>query len=282
MFRDFITEDFDPYTNAGVRIHTDYTAALKQYGQLANKDGLYPVNDQLKYVLETFCTNMPGWKNYSEYWVAACSYYGPESNGSQEAPYDLTIGSNTVNLSGTTYVAFKSYSNAYYAITSDDATFAIPGGINIDGTNYVKFNANQEIVFAITGSGSTATINISTFSAKNIIESSYDSDLGIEYGTNANPINIEGEGLYQVNIDHNMSNGKRLTVNLAPLYLLGGEFLIEVYGGPIVIVVDSNNVSLNGKTVTATMLSPVRMWLDDTEDGTFFIKITRVKTEAEL
>lgn len=277
-------EEFDEFTNEGIRTYTDYTKVLEWYAEHSNSKGLYPLNDQIKYVLERFSTAMSDWLSYDQYWLAACSYYGAEADGSANAPYDLVAGENVIELrpDGVTYVSFRTYSMAYYSITSADAELTIPGLIDIDGVAFVRMNANQELIFTVTGSGATATINIAEIESTAIIEYTFDEERGGR-GTESNPINIGQEGFYQVNIDHNMSNDQPLVVELTALPIVfDGEFLIQVFGGEHATVLDANRNDLNGKTLTLhfDMMSgtydSVRMYIDDTVDGSFFIKITKV------
>lgn len=273
-FSNYVTEEFDPATNSGVRIHTDYTPAVKTYASCANSAGLYPVNDQIKTILETFCTGFIGWNNYDHYWVAACAYYGPESDGSQDAPYDLSVGNNTINLNGTTYVSFRTQTTGYYGFSSTNAEFSFENAIEVDGTHYVQISAHQEYVFTVTGSGSVATINIVTLNATKLIEYSFDGTNDV--GTASNPVHIQGSGIYQVNINHDMSVNKKIAVNFEVAYRADGEFLIEIYGSATAQVLDENFESLNGKTITVAYPNSARLWIDDVNDGTFFIKITKL------
>ena len=274
-FSNYVTEEFNEETNTGVRVHTDYTGVVQGYAEFANSDGLYPVNDQIKTILETFCKSFSGWNRYDSYWAAACSYYGPVADGSANAPYDLVVGNNTVELNGTTYVAFKANTTAYYGFSSTVGNLAITGdSMDVDGVKYVKVSANQEFVFTVTGNG-TANVKVDTIASTKIIEYSFNDPNDV--GTDLNPVKIIGSGVYQVNIDHNMSNGNKVTVDICPLPDAEGEYKIEIYGSSTAQVVDSNGQSLNGKTITLVDYDVyTRFWVDDVADGTFFIKITKV------
>lgn len=274
-FSNYVTEEFNEETNTGVRVHTDYTGVVQGYAEFANSDGLYPVNDQIKTILETFCKSFSGWNRYDSYWAAACSYYGPVADGSENAPYDLVVGNNTVELNGTTYVAFRASATGYYGFSSTVGNVALTGdSMDVDGVKYVKISANQELVFTVTGNG-TATVKVDTIASTKVIEYSYNDPNDV--GTDSNPVKIIGSGVYQVNIDHNMSNGNRVTVDICPLPDAEGEYKIEIYGSSTAQVVDSNGQSLNGKTITLVDYDIyTRFWVDDVADGTFFIKITKV------
>lgn len=269
----FTTEEFDAVSNSGVRTHTNYSKVVQGYGELANSDGLYPVNDLIKTILEQFCKNFIGYQNFDEYWVAACSYYGPESDGSANAPYDLTTGNNTVNLNGTTHVAFKTNTTAYYGFSSSNGVLSVSGGIEIDGAYYVKINAHEEFVFTVTGNGA-ATVTVDTIASTKIIEYSFDGSNDV--GTDSNPVTIIGSGIYQVNIDHSMSKGNKIAVDITALFLFDGEFRINVYGSSTAEILDASLQSINGKTIMIYEEIPTRFWVDDIADGTFFIKLTKI------
>lgn len=272
-FNNYVTEEFDEATNSGVRIHTDYTDVVKSYSSFANSDGLYPVNDQIKTILETFCKSFSGWNRYDNYWVAACSYYGPVADGTQNAPYDLVTGTNTLNLNGKTYVSFKAGATGYYGFSSSNGTVAISNAINVDGAYYVNVANNQEIVFAITGNGE-ATVTVTAIASNKIIECYYE-DPNI-VGTDSTPVTIIGSGVYQVNINHDMSNGNRVAVNITALPLADGEYTVTIYGSNTAEVLNAELQSVNGGTISLKASTPTRLWLDDVNNSTFFIKITKV------
>lgn len=284
LFSNYISEEFNEATNSGVRTHTDYTEVIRGkyeeqvhvkdgYADLANSAGLYPVNDQLKTILETFCKSFAGWNRYENYWLAACAYYGPVSDGSANAPYDLTVGNNTVNLNGATYVAFKAATMAYYRVSSSIGSITLSGALDIEGEYFFKANANEEVTFTITGNGS-ATVSVAAIASSKIIEYTYDGSN--EIGSEATPVEISGSGVYQVNINHDTSNGKKIAVDLTVPFLADGDYKITIYGGKSAEVLDVDLVSMNGKTIALVNEEYVRLWLDDVEDGTFFIKVTRV------
>lgn len=276
-FSDIVTEVFDPLSNAGMRTHTNYTAALERYGELANSDGLYPVNDQIKAVLDVFCTDYIGWTQYrNTYWLAACSYYGEPSDGSENSPYDLTTGNNTVDLNGKTYVAIKSNTTGYYVISTSNGELDIPNSIVINGSYYVEVHALEEFKFTITGNG-TATVNVATVNTR-VIEFAYTSqgDATVIVGNEDNPISItSGAGVYQVNINHDVSNNQPISVQFGSL-LSAGNYRITVYGSSTATVVDLNNDNLIGGTISVDYSSPARFRVDDVKDGTFFLLIESI------
>ena len=274
----FSRDEFDEESNSGVHIHTDYSAVVQGYGQLANNDGLYPVNDLLKTILENFCTEYydestgTNWTNYEYYWIAACQYYGPVPNGSQEAPYDLSTGSNTVTLgSGTTYVSFRTTSAGYYSFSAKGATINATDATEINGVYYVKISAYSEYVFSVSGSGS-ATVNVSTINASRTIQ--YSMEESVEKGTAEHPFTAYGTGVYLVNISHNAYDS-RLAFDLTAMET--GTYSIKIVGSNTAEVLDNNYASLDGKTITLYEDAATRFWLDDsTGSASFFLVITRV------
>lgn len=275
FFDNYITEEFDDTTNSGVRTHTNYTQVIKDYANFANSDGLYPVNDQIKTILDTFCKNS-SWSSYQNYWLAACSYYGAPADGSADSPYDVKVGRTAVELNGTTHIAFKTTTSAYYGFSSTNGEIGMPDGVNVAGVYYVNVTAYQEFTFTVTGSGTT-NVNVVTIADAKIIEFSYDNDNNKDVGTESNPVTITGGAVYQININHNMSNGNRVAVDMSAMFDLDGEFKITMYGSDTATVVDANGQDINGQNITVIYAgTPTRFYVDDITDGTFFIKIERM------
>lgn len=271
----YYTETIDEATNTGVRAYTDYTDVVKGYSALANTDGGYPVNDLIKEILENFCRGYAGWSNYDEYWVAACYYYGAPSDGTEASPYDLTSGSNSVNLhtSGTTYLSFRPTDTNYYTIKTSSGTLNVDGGIVIDGTVYVNVQSSQELVFTLEGSG-TATVTIGTVAAKNTIEYSIDENAA-EHGTEENPVACECSGVYQINIDHSAYSGK-IVVDFTAQFMADGEYTFEIFGSSTATIEINGETIVNGSAINLTNATATRMLFDDVTDGTFFVKVTKV------
>ena len=270
----YLKEEFDATTNTGKRIYTDYTDVVKGYSKLANNDGLYPVNDLIKGLLEEYCmAYFRDYQHYNQYWLAACYYYGPEPDGSADAPYDLSTGNNSVTLNGATYVAFKPTTTGYYGFSSTAGQISIANSVDVAGAYYVKLNAYEEFKFTINGNGGT-TVKVETISAAKTIEYTY-GEYGI-VGTDANPVTIAGSGVYLVNINHDVSNGEKVAVDLSATYMADGNYKIEIYGSATAEVLDATlSKNLKGTTVALTNATPTRLWIDDTVDGTFFMKITK-------
>ncbi len=286
----YYTSKLNPDTDTGVRTHTDYTTVVQGYAALANADGGYPVNDLLKTILENFCRGYIGWSNYDEYWVAACYYYGAPSDGSEASPYDLITGDNSVTLraSGTTYLSFRPTSAGYYSISVQGCTIGnVQNAINVDGTNYV-YVSNSGISFTVTGSG-TATVTIGTIAAKNVIEYYVtETDIPnpdpneegniivrVEHGTEETPLECVGSGIYQVNIDHSAYSDK-IVVNFTVMFLADGKYKFEIFGSNTATI-EMNGVSfVSGNSVELSSEKAVKILIDDVNDGTFFIKITKI------
>lgn len=178
----YYTEEFDAETNKGVRTYTNYSKVVLGYAALAKNDGLYRVNDLLKTILEDFSKGYSDWIYYDEYWVAACYYYGPEPDGTENAPYELVGGKNTINLTnGSAYVYYSAASTGYYGfICENGKMIGIEGGIFIDNvtnasgtiTNdilYVEIAARTDLVFKVTGEGATVEVELRTIAANSLI-----------------------------------------------------------------------------------------------------------------
>ncbi len=282
----YYTETTDDSNNTGVRTYTDYTAVVKGYSALANSDGGYPVNDLLKTILENFCKSFIGWDDYDEYWVAACYYYGAPSDGTENSPYDITTGANTVDLNaaGTTYLSFKPSASGYYTVVSSAGTPSVTNGIVIDNTTYFYASSAQGVTFTVAGSGS-ATVTIGTVAANKVIEyaetTSSNSDGTFTQtvtGTAENPVNRSGIGVFQVNVDHSAYSGK-IAVDFKAALGGDGTYLITVYGSSTATVETGeagNYTSVLESTFTMAYATATRLWFDNSADGTFFIKVTKL------
>ncbi|MCH5146794.1 MAG: hypothetical protein J1F61_02165 [Clostridiales bacterium] len=292
----YYTEEFNEETNSGVRTFTDYTKVVLGYGELANKDGLYPVNDLLKTILEEFCR---GYSDSDNYWVAACSYYGYIPAGTEDAPYEVNtaIGGNTITLkNGSAYVYFSSSKTGYYGFYSEDGKIeGIEGGILVEGvarsTNngtknfdiiYVEIAALSDIKFKVTKQGSsTANVTVIALVDGNFPALKYDdsnADVSTPaLGTEGNPISAKA-GALQVTVDLDKYDGY-IEVNVRALPIAEGNYTINVFGSSTAIIVDENGNNLIGQTIYLSSLSSgqIRIRITDIKSGTFIINFTPVK-----
>lgn len=286
VFDNYITEEFDQATNSGVRTHTNYTQVVKSYVSYANSDGLYPVNEQIKTILETYCQSFMNWSRYPNYWVAACSYYGAPSDGTANSPYDVAVGRNNTELNGTTYFSFKTTTTAYYGFATTNGEINVKGGVTIDDVYansttlkkvvYVQVSAHEEFTFTVTGNGA-ATVHVVTIADNKMIDFHYDSDSNQDVGTERNPVKITGGAVYLVNINHTNSNGQPIAVDMTAMIDLDGEFRVTVYGSDTAKVYNAEFEVINGQVIVVIEgEAPTRFYVDDTTNGTFFIKIERI------
>lgn len=284
--RTFVYDTVDE--DAHVRTRTDYTEVVKGYAALTNEDGLYPVNDVLKAVLEGYCQSMLGSQNYTEYWVAACYYYGPESDGTEANPYDLVTGDNTVKLTGgSAYVSFKADSSNMYGFSATNGTVVGVTGIDVNGVTYVEIARNTAVLFRVTGTGDTVTVKVTEIAENHYLRyyesvmESGDTTIINEHGTQANPINVSN-GIavpLRVTVNHYTYNNAVYIKLVAPLYM-DGWYTISVYGSTTATIVDGDGESVIGKAIYLTNATPLILAIDDVDDGDFIIWISSTTAPA--
>lgn len=111
----------------------DYGDFIKAYADLANSQGLYPVNEELQNFLEIFKAESG---EYS--WLLPCYYEETDSglpvegSGTYADPYILHLGKNTVasDSSGTTYFTYTNTAGIYL-FASNDKPLSIVGNYNL-------------------------------------------------------------------------------------------------------------------------------------------------------
>ncbi|MBE5745610.1 MAG: hypothetical protein E7355_05725 [Clostridiales bacterium] len=123
--------------NGGVPVVGD--PQMLCYMNAANKDGLFPVNQELFDFLNAYVAlNKPILDegvtvNEKDYWLAPCYYYIEEELGSEKNPIELQIGENTIVLSAMTSTYYKLAVNSSTAYTFNGSTGLIA---LINGVNY--------------------------------------------------------------------------------------------------------------------------------------------------
>ena len=293
----YMTEEFNEATNSGVRTITDYSKVVLGYGNLANSDGLYPVNDILRTILEEYCR---GYSNDDNYWLAACSYYGPVPDGTEEAPYESTVGSTDITLNGgSAYVYFTATTTGYYGFYSEDGSTlsGIEGTLVEDvaievtlpdyntevryfDVIYVEIAALQDIVFSVSKSGvSTANVTVLKLIDGNHPVLKYDdSEADLEHaakGTAKNPYKDVLAGVLLVTVDLDAYNDYIEVDLMAPAFR-NGNYKITVFGSATATVINESGENLIGKTIALTSSTAVRIRITDLTSGTFILNVSRV------
>ena len=284
------TEDrFDEATNSGVHVRTDYTNVVKGYAAKANSDGLYRVNDLLLQVLKNYCRSFSS--SYGEfYWVAACSYYGPVADGTENAPYEIDSLNNrgefegTLNSSGKTYFVYKPQTEGYYGFmaTTQGASLEIThdGVTKIDNAHYLHLNALEEFVFSVSGTGEKVNLRVISFSSNTIAWSLSESN--VESGTEEHPVAVTGEGVKLVSIDHTAYNHP-INVTLSVLFGGDGTYKLTVYGSNNAKVLDENGEDIVDKNfILIYETTTQKITIDCPDNGYFYIKIEKVSSETQL
>ncbi len=280
---------FDEATNSGVHVHTDYTKVVTGYAAKANSDGLYRVNDLLLQVLKNYCSSF---FSYGEsYWVAACSYYGPVPDGTENAPYEIenlnTDGEfeGTLNSSGKTYFVYKPQTEGYYGFTATTQGVSLEithdGVTEIDDTYYMHLNALEEFVFSASGTAGKVNLHVISLSANTII--AWSSNGNLESGTEEHPIEVKAahNGVTLVSIDHTAYN-QPIHVSLYVLFGGDGTYKLTVYGSSNAVVSDEKNENIIDKNfILIHEKTTQKITIDCPNDGYFYIKITKVNDSTE-
>lgn len=114
--------------NGGVPVAGDDKMAC--YMNVANTDGLFPVNQELFDFLNTYTAlNPPILEegvsvNKKDYWLAPCYYYVEQERGSKDNPIVLQTGENVVSL--------PEMDSVYYKIESTaETTYTITGSVGL-------------------------------------------------------------------------------------------------------------------------------------------------------
>ena len=274
-----IVDEYDEASNTGVHYYNNYGKVVSGYGALANSDGLYPVNDLLRTILEDFCLGMLDRFQYGEnYWLAACQYYGKVSDGTEDNPYDLIEGNNRITLSsGSAWVAFTPTETGYY-----EFNYNVPGSVFARDKYYVSLEAQTEFKFEIEGAGTTVSLTVSSIPDNRHLRYyvSDTNDTQIWHGTEEVPLNLSNLLVYMVTIDHSAYNSA-LTVSIKlPLSSLNGNYIIHVAGSDnysIQIKVTDGYVDYDGTAIALTSSTATLIQLDSEKaNDTFFIWLEKV------
>ena len=266
---------FDETSNTGVHYFYNYGGVIKGYASLANSDGLYPVNDLIKTVLEHFCKEMPNYQQYGDnYWLAACQYYGEVPDGTENNPYYL-YGNGTVTLTnGSAWVVYVPSASGYY-----EFNYNVPGSIQAKNNYYVELEAQTGLKFEVTGAGNSVSITANLINNTNRHLRYYGSDKSDTqtwHGTEENPLNLNTLLVYMVTIDHSAYNSP-LTVSVKFDALLGGmlngDYIIRIAGNSdysIKVKVENGYVTYDGNSLSLSDAETL-IQLDAANNGTFFI-----------
>ena len=275
-----ITEDkFDEATNTGVHYYYNYGNVVLGYAALANSDGLYPVNDLLKTVLEAFCKTMMNYTQYGErYWLAACQYYGAVPDGTEDRPYYLTDGTSSITLTdGSAWVVFVPSSTGYY-----EFNYNVPGSVLAKDSYFISLEAQEEFKFKVEGTGATLSLTVSLIDGTPRHLRYYGSDVEngqVWHGTEQMPLSLSYLYVYMVTIDHNTYNSP-ITIDIQfMLELLNGNYVIHVAGSSncsIKVKVENGYVVYDDSALALSSTQSTRIQLDSTQDETFFIWLEKV------
>lgn len=135
---DFIMNNGGLVDNANGGLPVEGDSKMACYMNVANTDGLYPVNQELFDFLNTYTElNNPILDegvsvNKEDYWLAPCYYYVEQELGSQANPIVLSEGENTVTLPEMASVFYKieATTATRYTLTGSAGLIYYDGAIN--------------------------------------------------------------------------------------------------------------------------------------------------------
>lgn len=144
----------------------DNKKTVKGYKSYANSDGVFPVNEQLKRYLEgasgSFAqqkTAASGWA-----WLLACMYYEPEGGldlpgeGTEDKPYLLTTGGNTIKSTGLSFLEFTADEDAIYSFDCNNTMFSLKTEATMYTHNFGTGKGNVHYVVCSAGSSYRFTV----------------------------------------------------------------------------------------------------------------------------
>lgn len=253
------------------------------YQNYVNKDGLYPVNQELYEFLQLYLAknkpiDIPDsiWNNASarakSAWLAPCYTYAALEAGTEEYPLALTLGSNTISVKANTFT----YCNFTYLDDATGMTYyncniscSDPNAVIIIGNQTIKngFNVNFETnnasgitfrVASVDKNATSITVTISDLGA-----GSQNQPIAVNKGNvTLTPIEIlkNGEYVYEAYYSYTASANGNLTVTARTnaLILVGDtplqsegtvELTIGVTAGQEVIIYISSS-SADSVTIT--------------------------------
>lgn len=136
----------------------DYNAVLKAYCEKVNADGVYGVDDKMYTMLNKLAEMGVGLDNQStaaEYrWLLACYYYAPaggldaRGSGTEQDPYIIAVGSNSIPSSGV--MSFTAGSKGVYKFDSTaNPAYTFPQGVRTYSQTEVINNITHYVTYAL-------------------------------------------------------------------------------------------------------------------------------------
>lgn len=245
--------------NGNVVKRVNYNELVGAYANKVNRDGVYPVNDDLYTFLHEFDLLWFS-SSISEYdWLIPCQYYAPEGGfeakgeGTEASPFIILEGQTKLPNSGASvWVSYTATSTGLYSFTPASGTFTAPANVattTFEGVLYVALSAGETVKIQLNGASANTSVNTATASLLAASEKETpDGDIELGPGTSANqPLTLLQPGLYAYVKDEILTeNG--LFVKIPAL--VDGTYTIKVYG-------EGTGIIHNNQTVTELTLPVV-------------------------
>ncbi len=241
-------DDGDHVDSPSHTVRYDYVAFVAAYSKLANSDGVYPVNDDIKEFLEHFgggqATSLdPDLRPYN--YLAYCQYYMPEGGlplagaGTQEDPYILTAGDNNVTATGASYAKYTAPEDGFYTFTSAKTlTFTGATPYHDADAYYVYLEKGSAIVIGIPEATTVKVAQTETVSPLEDLDNGNqgtdeNSAIAIKFGTTAVKIDKDQckDGVYVRFTPPLIDENDKGTFVFTPQNAGGAEHGIIVWNG---------------------------------------------------
>ena len=249
--------------NGNIVKRVKYNELVGAYADKVNRDGVYPVNDDLYTFLHEF-DSLWFSSTISEYdWLIPCQYYAPEGGfeakgeGTEASPFVILEGPTRLPNSNTSaWVSFTATATGLYSFTPASGTFTAPSNVattSFEGVLYVALSAGETVKMQLNGASANTSVTTATASmleatSKEVPDGNGGTSIEPGPGTSANqPLTLLQPGLYAYVKDDILSeNG--LFVKIPAL--VDGTYTLKVYG-------EGTGIIYNGETVTELTLPVV-------------------------
>ncbi len=266
------------------------------YQDFTNKDGVYPLNDELLLFLQRFAKDN---KKEENDWLALCYYYSTPAFGTKEYPKPLDEGDNEISLPELASY-YCTLPQGYYTVSCatpnvtmklDGKNHNAPFSITFDNTDARSFVLE---FFEYDGNATTATITVESATGFTRMEDcalKYDEVGGYYDYVSAEPdengkVTVSTKEIYTLNgfeyFGYYVYSMKENTadIELLTAYAQTDGVSIDIYGESFRF---DENGTLN-KNITVTLVegdvSYIEIYVVAKKESSFELKITERHTES--
>lgn len=257
-----------------VRI-TDYTKMIEEYSKWVNKDGVYPVNDDIYAFLQVFQQYRDADPtNSKDTWLIPCQFYVDENgiqaegDGSAAKPFILIEAVNKLSNTGATAnLTFTANTAGAYAFEVENGSISAASGANVDGTTYIALAKGQTVNLSLTGAAANTSVTVSAESEA--VAAVYGDDNESKGVSADTAIRISG-GINAYVVDNSVCEDG-VWVYFSPFEPV--KFKFEVLGSPIAQIV------YNGTVYNASSSAPLTI---DCVGGESYKMLLTAKKDGDI